>query len=109
MVAPIIQGRMDHLAVQSANAKKPRGFLPDLGMSMKDFIPQFCRRPEFRELTAKETWPHLFSELNIRGLDPEEQEDGWSYTYSFKDRTKSISFRTFSNHFNEARKEDKSR
>jgi hypothetical protein len=88
---PMIQGRMNHLAVQSANAQKKRGFLPELGMSMKDFIPQFCRRPEFREQTAKQIWPHLFSELNIRGLDPEEQEDG-SYTYSFKDGTKSISF-----------------
>ncbi len=55
---------------QRKRARNPRGKVDDSGATMRSIVVALRRRPEYRELSAKELWPHFCSELAELGLDP---------------------------------------
>jgi hypothetical protein len=100
----LVEDRLKYLANQKAKARKPRGVIPEIGMTIGDLAKQFARKPDNRPLTPRELWPRFGSEMNFNRLDSELVED----TYEYLDG-KCISFRTFANYVRRARKEDKAR
>lgn len=76
---------------QSDKAKLPRGIIAEIKADLVRKYPNH---------KAKELWPHLFAELDGRGLDPIEIDDtpgGEVYEYDCADGRKPIGFRSFAN------------
>ncbi len=80
---------------QSEKAKRPRGRTDD-GRSSEDLVATLCSKPESRETSAAELWPHFFSFLESEMLDPEGRGQT-SYIYETKSGRKRIARRTFAN------------
>ena len=82
---------------QSKIAKKPRAWVGDLGQTISDIIGRLAQN---KVATAKELWPHFFSELDQYDLNPKEVNHPTNraqakYLYDFKEGQKSITFGSF--------------
>jgi len=87
---------------QSKIGSNPRGKVTEDGKTLNELICNLATSSEHSEETATELWPHLFSELESLGLNPEEKEVAHEskdlyYWYTFKDKRKRITFGQFSN------------
>jgi len=70
-------------------------------------------RPELRDETARELWPHLYAELDRMTLNPEETPDPKdprrdAYAYDYSDSRKTITFGQFANVVSQSRGTQKS-
>ncbi len=91
--------------LQQDKAVQPRGKVTDDGKTIKDIIGKLAQSQEYTNLSAKQLWPHFFSELEKLELDPEEISATTStYLYNFKQGQKSIAFKTFENKVSDFRK-----
>jgi hypothetical protein len=101
---PLLEDRLKYLADQKAKAKKPRGVIPEIEITMGDFAKQFARKPDSRLLSPRELWPGFGSEMASARLDPVQVGDSYEYLDD-----KFIAFRTFANYVRKARHEDTTR
>jgi hypothetical protein len=86
---------------QARRASRPRGKLAD-GRTLNQVIAELALRPEHRDATALELWPHLYAELDRLTLSPEETRDPKdprrnAYAYDYRDSRKTITFGQFAN------------
>lgn len=93
---------------QAARARKPRGKTAD-GRTIGEIVGKLIRKPELLGCSAKELWPHFYAALEEAGLDPQEEgkvKSGRSagYSYEYRGRRKSISFKHFANAVSDLRK-----
>ncbi len=95
---------------QARIAGLPRGKLPD-GARMGEVIHRLANGAEYRDLTAKELWPHFQSALEELGLEPKElnADDPKRACVQYTpngDRNDSaqMTLRTFGNRISKARK-----
>ncbi len=87
---------------QKEKAKKKRGIISDRGETIGDIFDKLATNSEYTSLSARELWPHLFSELENRDLDPQERDKSYLYTTP-NGAEKHISFRRFENMVSKAR------
>lgn len=89
------------MKAQQRRARKPRGRFTDDEMTMGQVVEGLIAKAEYRSLSARELWPFLHSELAASGHEPKEINSAIlkrsSYSYEFKDGTKTISFGRFAN------------
>jgi hypothetical protein len=104
LTAALVEDRLRYLASQKDKSKKARGIIPEVGMTIREFVKEFARKPDNRPLSPRELWPSFGSEMGFNRLDP--RKVGETYRYLVD---KSIAFRTFANYVREARNEDKTR
>jgi hypothetical protein len=116
--SPIVSGAYEHVQMlilaqsYSANqrfkklqvekAKKRRG-LTDDDQSSFELVLSFCRKPENRDRSATEMWPHFFNFLANQRLDPAEMPKN-SLRYISRNGTVNMGARTFANLASRARK-----
>jgi len=99
-------------ASQAGRASKPRGKLSD-GRTLNQVIAELALRPELRDETARELWPHLYAELDRLTLSPKETRDPKgprrkAYAYDYGDGRKTITFGQFANVVSQSRGTQKS-
>lgn len=97
----------DHSQAQSDRARKPRGKLsPDSGLTIADTVSRLST--EYPEETAKELWPHFYSELEQMHLYPQEHDaddlNKCTISYDRNDTRKQITFGRFANLVSQSRK-----
>jgi hypothetical protein len=97
---------------QARRASKPRGKLAD-GRTLDQIIAELASRPERRDETALELWPHFHAELDRLDLDPKEIRDPkdpqrMAYAYGYRDGRKTITFGQFANVVSKSRRTQKS-
>ena len=101
LIAPVYEAGLKYRRAQSEWARRPRGRLTDGGKTMSEVVCRLALRPERRDDTAKEIWPHLYAELDDLGLAPQLKDNPELrksfYTYDFKDGRKKITFGQFAN------------
>jgi hypothetical protein len=112
LAAPMYQAGLNHKEAQRLRACKPRGRVGEDGRNMEQIVHTLANRPEHRDETARELWPHLFAELEELGVSPSEIDHidfrKRCYTYEFKNRQKKITVGQFANLVSRARKRQKS-
>jgi hypothetical protein len=106
--APVLAQGLRFKEAQRNRAQKPRCRLGD-GLTMTDVIQDLAVSREYRDLTARELWPHLHAKLDELALSPKEIPDGSAYSYEFGHGRKSISRRHFANVVSRCRTAKKSR
>jgi hypothetical protein len=84
---------------QKGAAQKPRGYIPEIRMTMREFVMEYALRGENRLLSALELWPGFGAHLRWNGLDGILKGDGYNYLNG-----KSLAFVTFRNYVGDARK-----
>jgi hypothetical protein len=100
-IAPLYEAGLKFRQKQSERARRPRGRLIDGGETMREVVHRLALKPERREDTTMDLWPHLHAELAETGLDPQSTDDRELrksfYTYDFKGGRKKITFGQFAN------------
>jgi hypothetical protein len=99
----------DYSRSQSSNAQKKRGKLSSDGATMSDIVSRLSTMHP--EETAKEIWPHLYSELDQMCLNPSEHYDHdrpddhakLVVSYDHNGARKKITFGRFANIISECR------
>jgi hypothetical protein len=101
LFAPIYKSHLEYRNAQSKRARRPRGRLTDDGPTMPKVVRRLALKPERRDDTARELWPHLVAELDDLGLAPQSTDSiefrNSFCTYDFKDGRKQITFGQFAN------------
>jgi hypothetical protein len=72
MVAPLVALGVRTKDAQSRRAKKPRGKVTSYGETLGQLIEKLALQRQYRNRSAKELWPHLFSVLNELERYPED-------------------------------------
>jgi hypothetical protein len=109
LAIPIYESGIRARENQQKRAQKPRAAVGDGGESLHQIIGALSSKPEYRELRAKQLWPHLRSALDDHGLDPVEVDAPGdirtaAYTYDFQAGRRRISFGSFANIISRLRK-----
>jgi len=83
-------------SAQRTRARNPRGVVAN-GTTIDQIIARLALKPDHRDETAKELWPHFFAELNEYELDPKEYGHPTDfkksqYEYDFKGNGKRITY-----------------
>jgi hypothetical protein len=98
-IAPIYEANLKYRHQQSERAGRPRGRLTNDGKTMSEVVRRLALKPERRDDTAKDLWPHLHAELEDLRLDPQLTDNlefrKSFYTYDFKDGQRKITFGQF--------------
>lgn len=88
-------------AEQRKRAGKARSPISEDGCTIASVVGDIARRPENKELSAKELWPELFSALDRMGADPTEisgKNSDPAYHYvTYRGKMRSVSFGHFKN------------
>lgn len=89
----------DYSLHQAGIARKPRGKI-DNHKTLSEFIGELALSIEHKAESAKELWPHLYSELDTLGLNPKEFKHPNDlkkncYCYDFNSGRKRITFGQF--------------
>jgi hypothetical protein len=96
---------------QRQRAKKPRGKVTHEGITLDQVIEMLVCKPEYRNFSAPELWPHLFSELEDLELDPTDinstDPKKSAYSYDFKSKRKAITYGRFANLISKYRKKSR--
>jgi hypothetical protein len=101
MIAPVVALGLKHKQTQRRRAQRPRGKVTDDGRTLKQIVEALVLRPDHREESAWELWPHFSAELDQLGLDPKEIEHSdrrkIRYEYRCCDRLGKITYGQFAN------------
>ncbi|MBB4258790.1 MULTISPECIES: hypothetical protein [unclassified Bradyrhizobium] len=92
------------LEAQRKRAARRRTRVGDQAVPLRQIIERLVFKPELRELSAREIWPHFFSELRDQGCDPSESVDRSSLSYEFGTGRRKMTFKTFRNAIAEIRR-----
>lgn len=111
MAAPNFLQGIEFIESQRARASKERILITIDKKSIATVIKEFSEKPDHKDATAKELWPHFFSELQSTGLEPLEINGSdlkkSAYEYDFKDKTRKMTFGRFCNIISKFRSEKK--
>lgn len=94
---------------QKGKARLRRGVIGDgtNETTIRDVVDSLSNGAENTSLTAQQLWPHFFGNLDRLGIDPEEHSDfpesDRSISYDFKDRRKTLTYKTFAKLVSQAR------
>jgi hypothetical protein len=99
-VAGLAADQLAYCNRQRTTARKPRGHITEIGMTMREFVEKYALKGENRLLTAKELWPGFGQHFSWEAsLDMTLKGD--SYVY-LNDNT--LAYVTFRNYVRDARK-----
>jgi hypothetical protein len=96
---PLVDARIKYLDEQRAKSRLPRGRIPEIQMTMREFAMEYAQKPENRLSSPREMWPGFGEHMRFHRLDAKLVRD----TYEYLDT--SIAFGTFCNHVRAARKQ----
>lgn len=93
---------------QSTKARKPRGRVSEDGETLADIIRELALSREHMEDSAKELWPHFFHALEMRGLQPKDEDNQYRYGFG-QNHWRVVTFGRFANIVSDHRTSKKSR
>jgi hypothetical protein len=96
---PLVDARIKYLDEQRAKSRLPRGRIPEIGKTIREFVMEYALLPENSELNPSEMWSGFGSHMCFHRLDATLVGDTYEYLID-----KSIAFGTFRNYVRAARR-----
>jgi hypothetical protein len=81
IAAPTYALGLKYKDAQKRRAQRPRGKITNTGLTMKEIIGRLALKAEYRNLTARELWPHLHAELDACELCPRDKKSAYEYDF----------------------------
>lgn len=97
VVEPAVAARWRLSLTNKNNAQKPRGYIPEFGMKIRELVMSYAQKPENQSLKASEIWCGFGQEMRWHGVDSELVGD----TYEYLGAT--LKYETFRNYVRDGR------